>query len=150
MDVYIYKNSDDNRVLNKTLYMQRSVIADIKGTCSITSPTLILSYQGVDFNYIYVPAWSRYYFVTDITVTTGGRVEARCKADVLMSNRAQISTLTCNIIRQENVGSSFVVDNKRVLANKKNVKVVEFSQSAINISSASSSTTNFVLAVAGR
>lgn len=119
MDVYIYNNNDDNRVLNKTLYVQRNVIADIKGTCSITSPTLILSYQGVDFNYIYVPAWSRYYFVTDITVTTGGRVEVRCKVDVLMSYRGGILNTSAHIIRSETKPQMTISDDHNLFYGKK-------------------------------
>ena len=119
MDVYIYKNSDDKRVLNKTMDTQRSVTADIKGTCSITAPNLILSYQGVDFNYIYVPAWSRYYFVTDITVTTGGRVEVRCKVDVLMSYRDDILNTSAHIIRSETKPQLTISDDRNVFYGKK-------------------------------
>ena len=133
MDVYIYKNTDDERKLNKTLSVQRSVIANIKGTCSITAPTLILSYQGVDFNYIYVPAWSRYYFVTDIAVTTGGRVEVRCKVDVLMSNIDEILNLNCLILRQENetLCNKYLVDNKMFANTVKEETVESFGEEVI-------------------
>ena len=133
MDVYIYKNTDDERKLNKTLSVQRSVIANIKGTCSITAPTLILSYQGVDFNYIYVPAWSRYYFVTDIAVTTGGRVEVRCKVDVLMSNIDEILNLNCLILRQENetLCNKYLVDNKMLANTVKEETVESFGEEVI-------------------
>ena len=133
MDVYIYKNTDDERKLNKTLSVQRSVIANIKGTCSITAPTLILSYQGVDFNYIYVPAWSRYYFVTDIAVTTGGRVEVRCKVDVLMSNIDEILNLNCLILRQENetLCNKYLVDNKMFANAVKEETVESFGEEVI-------------------
>lgn len=133
MDVYIYKNSDDKRVLNKSLDMQRNVIADIKGTCSITSPVLILSYQGVDFNYIFVPAWSRYYFVTDITVTTGGRVEVRCKVDVLMSFNSSIKELKCLIYRNENyqICDRYLQDSNIVQSIKKEETVESFGEEFI-------------------
>ena len=133
MDVYIYKNTDDKRKLNKTLSVQRSVIADIKGTCSITAPTLILSYQGVDFNYIFVPTWSRYYFVTDIAVTTGGRVEVRCKVDVLMSNIDEILNLNCLILRQENetLCNKYLVDNKMFANAVKEETVESFGEEVI-------------------
>ena len=150
MDVYIYKNTDDKRKLNKTLSVQRSVIADIKGTCSITAPTLILSYQGVDFNYIFVPTWSRYYFVTDIAVTTGGRVEVRCKVDVLMSNNSTIRSLTALIARNENTEFTYLTDEQVMITTDKKLEIIEFTGSVINIDNASSATTNFILAVAGR
>lgn len=150
MDVYIYKNTDDKRKLNKTLSVQRSVIADIKGTCSITAPTLILSYQGVDFNYIFVPTWSRYYFVTDIAVTTGGRVEVRCKVDVLMSNNSTIRSLTALIARNENTEFTYLTDEQVMITTDEKPEIIEFTESVINIDNASSATTNFILAVAGR
>ena len=133
MVVYIYKNSDDKRKLNKSLTMQRDVYADIKGTCSIVAPTLILAYQNVDFNYIFVPAWSRYYFVTDIIVTTGGRVEIRCKADVLMSFNSSIKALECLIYRNENyqICDRYLQDSNIVQSIKKEEVVESFGDTVI-------------------
>lgn len=104
MTVTIYNSSADERILDKSNYLKtvRAVVnADIKGACSVERPTLILDYSTVDFNYVYIPAFTRYYYVTDIVVTTGDRVIISCQCDVLNTYKESIRALQCYLSRTE-------------------------------------------------
>ena len=73
MNVEIYKNLSENSVIGKTKTLVYQTPCEIKGESSIINPVLILQYNEQLFasNYVYIPAWSRYYFIDDIRVLTG-------------------------------------------------------------------------------
>lgn len=71
----------------------------VKESSNIDSPTLILTTGYINENYAYISAWSRYYFVTDITVETGGRIEVQLSCDVLATCKDYIANYTCFVER---------------------------------------------------
>ena len=73
-----------------------------------------------------------------------------CEVDVLMSNIDEILNLNCLIARNENTEFTYLADEKVMITTDKKVEIIEFTESVINIDNASSATTNFILAVAGR
>lgn len=103
MRINLYNNKADDRVVDKTDYITlvQTTDADIKGTCNITDPVLILDYAANNFNYVYIPDWHRYYRVINITVTAGNKTIITCEVDVLMSFKTDILNLKAYIVRNE-------------------------------------------------
>jgi hypothetical protein len=103
MTISFYNVQDDNRVVNKNLGNAVHTIsnAQVYRDTSIMSPQFLVDYAGyvVNSNYVHVPSWNRYYYVTDVTAMPGGRAVMHCREDVLMSNKDAIMNLDAYVIR---------------------------------------------------
>ena len=127
MNIILYRNSSDNRVLRKRLTQVSTPLScDIYGSESIITPRFILEYVGVDANYCYVAELNRYYYIRDIVLAPGGQRILMCEVDVLMSNIDEILNLNCLVLRQENetLCNKYLVD-KRMIENITKEEVVE-------------------------
>ena len=127
MNIILYRNSSDNRVLRKSLTQVSTPLScDIYGSESIITPRFILEYVGVEANYCYVAELNRYYYIRDIVLAPGGQRILMCEVDVLMSNIDEILNLSCLVLRQENetLCNKYLVDNK-MIANVNKEEVVE-------------------------
>lgn len=112
-----YRNLSATNVVDKEL----GDIVDMNGVLrkgtSIIDPVIIVELDNNDvwrsgFNYIYIEAFKRYYFVTNIISVDGNRPETafpapvqlweiHCHVDVLMSYKEQIRALKAVVARQE-------------------------------------------------
>lgn len=92
---------------NSTVQMKqgdfkRTVPCQLKEPCDMLNPTIIISnIVGAVYNYAFIPAWNRYYFVTNVTFLTGNRTQYDLSVDVLASWKSQISSYTCFVERSE-------------------------------------------------
>lgn len=133
----IYKTKSAPNVVNKTL---SEVVAFeeviFKEDTSLLNPTIIIngvsnasSYTIEDIgtsNYFSIPKVNRYYFITDITMMSGGRVAITGKVDVLMSFKTDILGSTQLIVRQEKKTNNYLIDTDIPLSSKKQVIEHEF------------------------
>lgn len=136
----IYKTKSAPNVVNKTL---TEVVAFdeviFKEDTSLLNPTIIIngvsnasSYTIEDIgtsNYFSIPKVNRYYFITDITMMSGGRVAITGKVDVLMSFKSDILGSTQLIVRQEKKTNNYLIDTDIPLSSKKQVIEHEFGES---------------------
>lgn len=136
----IFKTKSAPNVINKTL--KEVVTFDeviFKEDTSLLNPTIIIngvsnasSYTIEDIgtsNYFSIPKVNRYYFITDITMMSGGRVAITGKVDVLMSFKADILGSTQLIVRQEKKTNNYLIDTDIPLSSKKQVIEHEFGDS---------------------
>lgn len=105
MDIYLYNTADDDNVLNKTL-TDELIISDVKlkNPVNINNPILSLSskivyddgygggwtYETKDYNYAYIPAFERYYFIENITLQSNNINVLTLKVDVLKTYENEI------------------------------------------------------------
>ena len=136
----IYKTKSAPNVVNKIL---TEVVAFdeviFKEDTSLLNPTIIIngvsnasSYTIEDIgtsNYFSIPKVNRYYFITDITMMSGGRVAITGKVDVLMSFKSDILGSTQLIVRQEKKTNNYLIDTDIPLSSKKQVIEHEFGDS---------------------
>lgn len=150
MILTLYQNSDDERVVNKRLQQIAQLSAAPITPVNIIAPSFILSTGNtLNANYLYCDTFARYYYIKDWQIDKGGRVVISCSIDVLTTYAAQILATKCLIVRQENIGSTYITDNKLPLYPYKETKVVEFTGGDFNLESATSNSFNFLLNVAG-
>ena len=114
----LYKNTAEHNRVDKTQYLTE--VGTIDGTfrseASITNFAITIEYtKFIDFNYIYVPVFNRYYYVTDITVVRAGLYEISLSVDVLMSYKDALLNLKAFISRNEKQYNKYLIDNKRVI-----------------------------------
>ncbi len=113
MNLTLYYNSSERKVIGKSLQNLGNVAGILKGDASITSPVFILQsnnnyLSGV--NYLYWQETGRYYYIDDIELMTGGRMLFYCSVDVLQSFATQIKAQTAIIDKQESENNMYFND----------------------------------------
>lgn len=157
MEVNCYINSADKRVVDKSDFLSRQQTRTawhINRDFSVTNPILDINIgvygYTLDINYIYIPLYKRYYYVDKYEITANNMTRLYCSVDSLMSYKDYINNLYCNIIRQENIQSTYIIDNNLPIYSNKSTECIKLNSSDLNLStSANENTFNFVINVAG-
>ena len=113
MNLTLFYNSSERKVVGKSLQNLGNVAGILKGDASITSPVFILQsnnnyLSGV--NYLYWQETGRYYYIDDIELMTGGRMVFHCSVDVLESFKNQIKAQTAILDKQQNLANMYFND----------------------------------------
>lgn len=131
-DIEIYQNSAEVNRVDKTGYLTNvgTLSGALRDECSMLTPSIV--YQSSDvptFNYVYIPIFNRYYFVTSLSSVSKNvwRMELNC--DVLMSYREQIKLLSGIIGRQENTYNDYLVDSEVPTENSPQVTIIDIPSS---------------------
>lgn len=135
IDIILYKNSAEVNRVDKTTYLVDvdALTGVFREECSMQRPSVLINTLEIpSFNYVYIPAFNRYYYVTSITSVSYGlwRVELNC--DVLMSFKDKIKTLPALIGRQENDYNNYLVDNEIPTEKTPQITVIDIPSSAFN------------------
>lgn len=106
-NITIGTSNDDVNKITKSFNIVDSVSARIKEPCDILYPTFILNYDArfASCNYIYVGEWNRYYYIDNITLSSGGTMVLNCVVDVLKSWSESILGITTDVQVNEGKGS---------------------------------------------
>lgn len=88
MEIVAYSVSDVNNTLDREISDGTTIEGTIKNSpFSILNPTFLLKSKYNDgffpFNYLYVPTFGRYYFITNVEIINTSMVSVSCKVDVL-------------------------------------------------------------------
>lgn len=96
----------------KVPVLQKELDCQLKDGVSLTNPVLLIraSQFDIGYNYCYIPKWSRYYFVNNIKINTGGVYEVSLSVDVLASFKNDILAGTAYVRRSKSHGSLYVPD----------------------------------------
>ena len=80
----------------------------------IISPTYNVEFfnEIYNTNYLYDDTTKRYYYVNNIEMDSGGRVNLYCDVDVLMSFATEIKKVTATVDRNENTKNGYLVDSR--------------------------------------
>lgn len=156
MIVNLMVNSDDPRTLNKSPVLYKTVNASLYDECDILNPRLKIEYfeDIPNINYMFIPHFRRYYFVKSTTMS-GGAAIIDGESDPLMSHLNAIQDLAAICVRDSRLNqkgssrSSWIEDPQLPLTYGRNLKVVEFEGSDLNIDTAGMTTSNFILNIAG-
>lgn len=83
---------------------------------SITNPVLVFQTSfGLQFNYVRIPKFNnRRYFVEDITMLDGNRMQVTCKVDVLESFKADIKNIKAIVNRAESAQQKLIADSQNI------------------------------------
>jgi len=136
--VTFYKTSDDPKEMNKTITpIGNAVNYNLTRPCSVLSPVFTASYNS-DFagaNYCQIGSpFNRYYFITDINLIPGGKMEVICKVDPLMSWRDGIKKSKGTIVRAEHpLHGTQLYDSKYPLTPKMQLDVRTFSGTVFEV-----------------
>lgn len=126
-DINLYQNhAEANRVNKEQLLVGVGTLSGaLREECSMITPSI--TYQSSEvptFNYVYIPVFNRYYFVTSLTSVSKNMWRMELKCDVLMSYKDKILALHGLIGRQENDFNDFLIDDKIITEKDSIVEVL--------------------------
>lgn len=150
-DLMLYQNSAEVNRVDKTSYLVSvdTLTGVFREECSMQRPSVIINTLEIpSFNYVYIPAFNRYYYVTSIATVSHGlwRVELNC--DVLMSFKEKILLLQGVVGRQENDYNPYLIDNEIPTRNNPIIEVIDIPSDVFD-TQATSAGHNFLLTVIG-
>lgn len=149
-DIEIYQNSAEVNRVDKTGYLTNvgTLSGALRDECSMLAPSIVYQSESVPtFNYVYIPIFNRYYFVTSLSSVSKNvwRMELNC--DVLMSYKNEILLLHGVIGRQENDFNPLLIDDELPTQNNPIVEVIDIPSNTFNTQSSAGH--NFLLTVIG-
>ncbi len=118
--MHFYTNTAENNRVDKTNFLTSTITLNgvLRESCSIMAPAFNIEVKKVsdvlNSNYVYIPAFRRYYFITDITSLYKNIWRVSCSCDVLMSFKDSIYQLEGIIGRNENEYNDMIPDNEIV------------------------------------
>lgn len=94
MDIVLYQNVSEIESIHKTLTNDTTFSGYLREPSSVINPSFNIETTNPSmFNYCYIEAFGRYYFITNITCIRTGIWRIDCDVDVLMSYAQQILNL---------------------------------------------------------
>ena len=117
IDMNLYRNSSEQNRVDKSKYLESAGVLNgiLRDECDMVNPIIVIEYHKVpDFNYIYIPAFKRYYFLTKFEFVRKNAYRLYLHVDVLMSYKDGVKNLECLILRNEyrynkNISSSLPI-----------------------------------------
>ena len=131
MEITLYTNESEKNKLEKTLDHPILLEGTLRDESSIINPIILISSNKEDipymYNYAYIPAFGRYYFITDIESVRTGIWRVSMHVDVLMSYKEQIKNLNVIINNSEETGANNYLSGNQWITNVKNTtNIVNF------------------------
>lgn len=127
MEIQLFSMTSEKNRLGKTKNEITTITGSLRNQCNILTPTIVIEYlPPTSFNYFYIPEFSRYYFVTNITYITNSIVEISGSVDVLDSYETQIRNNTGVVQRQENIYNLDLYDKSFLTQQNTQLQVRQF------------------------
>lgn len=112
--VRFYSNSSDPKKVGKSLSSLGSATCNLKHDSDVLQPTIEVAKSAISnwsrVNYMYIPDYGRYYFITGNISETAGIMTVHGRVDVLQTYSSGIRNVTCEIERQENNYNKYYQD----------------------------------------
>lgn len=114
MKIQFYKMSNVNNKINKRVPDTPALTLEgtVKDNCNIMDPVILVEKSGVpDYNYVFIPEFNRYYFMSPATAVTNNTWEIKLHVDVLFTYRQQIMTAPCIVAKSASSYNLYLNDN---------------------------------------
>lgn len=107
MNILLYKTTNANNDLNKTINDKVELVGSLREASSIIAPSILIQSNPIGYNYAYIPEFGRYYYIKNITAFRKGAYIVDLKCDVLMSFKEEILNMS-GIVSRLTTGSPYV------------------------------------------
>ena len=109
MQIKFYYNSSEKNKIGKSISRELTMNGNLRDECSVINPTILVEHSNLsNYNYVYIPEFNRYYFITEMTIVRNNLWRISLKVDVLESFKFNILNLSCIVDKQqyENYGNN--------------------------------------------
>lgn len=119
MEIKLYKTVSERVRIMKQITDELVLTGSLRDQSSIITPTFALEKNPIGYNYCYIPAFHRYYYIKNIVAVRKQLFQLQLKCDVLMSYKDEIYAMQALIDREETpdtsyVNGDFVVDSRPI------------------------------------
>ena len=94
MNILLYKTTNANNDLNKTISDKVELVGALREASSVIAPSILIQSNPIGYNYAYIPEFGRYYYIKNITAFRKGAYIVDLKCDVLMSFKEEILNMS--------------------------------------------------------
>lgn len=109
--ITLYNYSGSPNTIGKGATVVESLTGTFRDTVSISNPTFAIERGSpIGFNYAYIEAFDRFYYVTGVSADLHGMVTVSCACDVLETAGNAVKDFTAIIRRQENAFNLYLDD----------------------------------------
>ena len=134
MNIKLLSYSGHRNKINKSgcFYNEWNTTGILRGDTSFLNPVIALEKTTPPFessyNYMYIPEFSRYYFINDIVTLSNGVWEIHADVDVLYSNYKDIFESQAILAKSQDVNNSnmYLNDGSFVMDSHKFDQVIPF------------------------
>lgn len=127
MNIKIGNFTNEKNAFPKNFNWNLDLTGALKATSNIISPTILVECENPSsYNYLYIPSFNRYYFIENCVSVRTGLWEISCKCDVLQTYSTQIKGNSGIVLRQKNMRSKYLTDNKIALNSTMRVRLKAF------------------------
>lgn len=132
-DLRFYECPDKANIINKTKNNELVLRGELKDTSSIYTPTITVKLNEaiIGKNYVEIPRFNRFYFITDITIDNNYMI-INLKCDVLESFKNDFMDTTQIIGRQESKFNRYIEDTNIPKYNETFTQVKKIGTSPFN------------------
>lgn len=112
-EIHTYKSSAEQSRVDKTNFLTADMIISgvLREASSLIHPSITFTSDIIPtFNYVYIPIFNRYYYVTDITSIKNKLWQMSLTVDVLMTYKEALLACTGYIDRNENEYNGLIPD----------------------------------------
>lgn len=101
----IYKTKSPNNKVEKSLSGNHGMTGTLREETNTENPSILVKGNLLDgYNYAYIPAFKRYYYITSVDSVRNGLTRINMEVDPLMSFASEIKQLKAIISKQEKDG----------------------------------------------
>lgn len=94
MEIQLLINNSERQAINKSLSSGVTLLGSLRNESSIINPIILIEIDNPSgYNYMYIPEFGRYYFITDAVSVRTGLWRISGAVDVLMSFASDILNL---------------------------------------------------------
>lgn len=129
MEIQFFKITDAPEKVNKTLGSGLSVQGTCRSELDVFSPEIVLGTDVSDYNYMYIPYFSRYYYINGCVIVNNGLYKVTgVHEDVLMSLKNQFLMLNAIVDKSAlySVGDEYINDGSFIASSRTFDKVINF------------------------
>lgn len=114
MEIKLYHNTSANNKIDKSLHSETTYSGNLRDDSKVVNPEIMIESSNLTgFNYAYIPAFHRYYYIVEITSYRNNLWIVKLKVDVLMSFASDIKGLSCIIEATESYeGNDYLSDSE--------------------------------------
>lgn len=147
--ITVMKLTSERNVIGKKWSGASQIEGQLIYDQSITSPSILVNGNSIDFNYAYIGLFNRFYFVSDVIVRNKDLIEVKLKSDPLQSFKEEILNCYASVDRQKHNGNKFIDDPYMWTQVNNNVKILPFIDDGIPFDFGHSED-SYILTIAGK
>lgn len=144
MVLKFFSITDDPRVVNKSVdaaHPLTSVTINPTDIKEMLEPTFVItnaSQISSDYNYMYIPEFKRYYFITNMSLDKANNMIITTHVDVLMTYAESIPNIKGMIIRSTKASGEMIDKSLPINENVKELEVYHSDEPVVNLINGSS------------